>query len=272
MVGDQPMVYWFDGQIYGDTQLGIAWDDPALIYGATVFSTLRVYGNDLDHPLTAWAAHRQRLTQTLACFGWPSPDWQRLRQGAEQLKDRFPILRLTCWPDGRELITGRSLPWDLDQIQQQGILAWVARDRIYQRSLAGHKTGNYLSNWLAIQAAQRHQAREPILVDDQGHWLETGSGNLWGWSQGQWHTPPLEGNLLPGVSRHQLIHHLHQRHLDICEQSWTQPLIRQFKALAYSNCGLQVVPIHTVLEDGIKLKFDPQHPNLQELRSVFEEY
>ncbi|XGB42450.1 MAG: hypothetical protein LVS60_00715 [Nodosilinea sp. LVE1205-7] len=107
---DKSIVYWFDGQIHSGTHLAVAWDDPALIYGATVFTTLRVYAKDLDHPLTAWVAHQERLSQTLKSFGWPQPIGHRLRRGAEQLKGQFPILRLTCWPDGRELITGQSLP------------------------------------------------------------------------------------------------------------------------------------------------------------------
>ena len=175
---DKSIVYWFDGQIHSGTHLAVAWDDPALIYGATVFTTLRVYAKDLDHPLTAWVAHQERLSQTLKSFGWPQPIGHRLRRGAEQLKGQFPILRLTCWPDGRELITGRSLPPDLDQTQHQGITAWVAEDCRYQRSLPGHKTGNYLSNWLATQAARAHQAREPILVDSLGRWLEIGRAHV----------------------------------------------------------------------------------------------
>ncbi|MFZ4639387.1 MAG: aminotransferase class IV [Nodosilinea sp.] len=266
------MVYWFDGHIHAGTHLAVAWDDPALMYGATVFTTLRVYNNDLDHPLTAWVAHQERLARTLENFGWRAPPWQRLRQGADQLKGRFPILRLTCWPDGRELITGRSLPSDLPQIQHQGILAWVARDHHYQRSLPGYKTGNYLSNWLAIQAARSQQAREAILVDPQGHWLETSTGNLWGWGQERWHTPPLAANLLPGVSRQHLIYHLQRQGLEVSQKPWTRALMGQFTALAYSNCAVQVVPIHTVLEDGGKLEFDPQHSSLQLLRSAFEDY
>ncbi|MFM7324963.1 MAG: 4-amino-4-deoxychorismate lyase, partial [Nodosilinea sp.] len=65
------MAYWFDGQLHSGDQVCLAIDDPALIYGATVFTTLRVYGQTLDHPLTAWAAHQRRLALALDSFGWP---------------------------------------------------------------------------------------------------------------------------------------------------------------------------------------------------------
>ncbi|HCF27363.1 MAG TPA: 4-amino-4-deoxychorismate lyase, partial [Cyanobacteria bacterium UBA11049] len=48
-------------------------------------------------------------------------------------------------------------------------------------------------------------AGEAILVDANGNWLETSTGNLWGWQNGCWWTPPLEAGILPGVVRQQLI-------------------------------------------------------------------
>ena len=85
--------------------------------------------------------------------------------------------------DGREWITGRYLPGDLATRQQQGIVGWLADVPIYQRCLASHKTGNYLGAWLALQQTQKYGAREAILIDESGNWLETSTGNLWGWKQ-----------------------------------------------------------------------------------------
>lgn len=263
------MAYWFDGQFHSGDQICLAVDDPALIYGATVFTTLRVYGQALDHPLTAWAAHQRRLSLALETFGWPPPDWSRLHRGAERLQLDFPILRITCWPDGRELITGRPLPPDLELRQRQGVAAWVARGESYQRSHPAYKTGNYLGSWLAQRSAQVCGAREAILVNSQGHWLETATGNLWGWRQGQWYSPCPTDQLLSGVSRQQLVDHLAQQGLTVALEPWREELVRQFTVLAYGNCGVQVVPIHTVWTDGGKLEFNPGHGSLQQLRSAF---
>lgn len=270
------MAYWFAGQLCQGTDLALAIHDPALLYGATVFTTLRIYGQSLDHSLTHWQAHRQRLVHTLTAFGWPSPDWQRVQQGAEALLKEYPVLRITCFPDARELVTGRSLPPDLETMQTQGIAAWVARGEVYGRSQATYKTGNYLGAWLALQAAQQHGAREAILVDAKGQWLETSTGNLWGWVSGQWHTPGLGAGLLPGIVRAHLIEHLGQRGEPVNQSPWPPGLIPRFEALAYSNSGVQVVPIHTVLGhtvlgDRSRLETDPQHPAIAALRAAFEE-
>lgn len=265
------MAYWFNGQLCRGSDILLAVNDPALLYGATVFTTLRVYGQHLDHPLTHWMAHQQRLVDALTAFGWPSPDWQRVQQGAKALLEEHPVLRITCLPDGRELVTGRTLPQDLEAMQSQGIAAWVARGELYRRSQATYKTGNYLGAWLAHQAAQQHGAREAILLDAQGQWLETSTGNLWGWANGQWHTPGLGAGLLPGIVRAHLIEHLRQQGERVDQAPWPPGVIQRFEALAYSNSAVQVVPIHTVLGDRSRLETNPQHPALAALRAAFEE-
>ncbi|MEM9102738.1 MAG: right-handed parallel beta-helix repeat-containing protein, partial [Pseudomonadota bacterium] len=137
----------------------------------------------LEHPLTQWQAHCDRLCNSLNKLDWIAPDWHRLRVGANKLMPQFPVLRMTIFPDGREWITGRHLPVDLQQRQRDGITAWVA-DPDLSRSLSTEKTGNYLAPWLARQQAQQQGAQEAILVDPAGNWLETSTGNLWGWREG----------------------------------------------------------------------------------------
>lgn len=262
-------MFWYNGQLMQRDTLELAIDEPGLLYGATVFTTLRVYHQSLESPLTNWNAHCDRLVSTLQSFRWQMPDWQRLRQGAEALSASYPILRITIFPDGREWITGRSLPCDLAQRQKRGITAWLADVPEYRRSLPAHKTGNYLSAWLARQASQQLGAAEAILVDATGNWLETSTGNLWGWQDGCWWTPPLEAGLLPGVVRSQLISWLNEQGLVVQEALWDTQRVLEFEAIAYTNSVMEVIPIHTVLKAHNRLAYDPLHPSLDQLRSLF---
>lgn len=264
------MAHWFNGQPLEGDKISLTVNEPAFLYGATAFTTLRVYQQRLDHPLTRWDDHRQRLRHTLAAFQWSEPDWNRVRQGADWVQQSFPVLRITCFPDGRELITGRSLPTDLVQRQQQGITAWLATGDPYQRAIPNHKTGNYLGSWLAMQQAQRQDAAEAILIDAAGHWLETSTGNLWGWGLGQWWTPPLADGLLPGIARQHLLAHLQNRGLPVCQDPWGPEVIRALEGLAYTNAVVQVVPIHTVIANHSKLGFNLEIGILRELRAAFE--
>ncbi len=262
----EKLVFWYDGQLIKGRKLELAIDDPALIYGATIFTTLRVY-QSLDHPLTQWVEHLTRLRSSLKAFHWSQPDWERTRQGATLLATQFPVLRIVIFPDGREWITGRFLPQDLAQRQQNGIVAWVA-DLELQRSLPQHKTGNYLAPWLALQQAQRLGAQEAILID-LGNWLETSTGNLWGRRDGSWWTPPLKAEILPGILRNHLINKLKWQNEEVIEKSWDAELVETFEAIAYTNCVMEVIPIHTILRDDNSLLYDPAHLSFQRLRGLF---
>ncbi|HEY9669860.1 MAG TPA: aminotransferase class IV [Waterburya sp.] len=262
-------MFWYDGQLISGNTLDVRVDDPGLLYGATVFTTLRVYQQSLHHSLTCWKSHEHRLISSLQAFGWQQPDWQRLRAGAEVLCGSYPVLRITIFPDGREWITGRFLPSDLVQRQQQGITAWLADAPDYRRSLATHKTGNYLSAWLAGQASRKMGADEAILVDVTGSWLETSTGNLWGWREGSWWTPPLTAGILPGVVRSQLIDWLKAQDYEIQEETWDTQRVLQFEVLAYTNSVVELIPIHTVLTSGECLTYQPFHPSLERLRSLW---
>ncbi len=262
-------MFWYNGQLIEGNTLELAIDNPGLLYGATVFTTLRVYQQSLAHPLTNWMAHCSRLASSLQAFNWSLPDWEQLRGEAEMLSASYPVLRITLFPDGQEWITGRKLPADLTERQQQGIKIWLADAPEFRRSLPAHKTGNYLAGWLALQKAQQLGAKEAILVDATGSWLETSTGNLWGWKDGSWWTPPLEVGILPGVVRSQLIGWLKHHGLTLREVPWDTNLVREFEAIAYTNCVMQVIPIHTVLNSFESLTYDPFHPNLEQLRNLW---
>jgi 4-amino-4-deoxychorismate lyase len=260
--------YWYDGELIRSSTIQLNIDDPGLLYGATVFTTLRVYHNCLDSSLTNWDAHCDRLKFSLQAFGWETPNWQRLRQGAELIKESFPILRITLFPDGREWITGRLLPEILTINQKYGLEALVSTPE-YNRSLPTHKTGNYLTPWLSRNIALNNNAQEAILVDASGNWLETSTGNLWGWRDGNWWTPAVTAGILPGVVRNQLIAWLASHNQPVKEEPWTQEIVKSFEALAYSNSVVEVIPIHTAVTAAKKLKYNPHHPSLQLLREMF---
>jgi 4-amino-4-deoxychorismate lyase len=262
-------LFWYNGNLVQSGVLELAIDDPGLIYGATVFTTLRVYHQSLDSQLTNWTGHCDRLRSSLQTFGWQQPDWERLRYGAESLMLSFPILRIVIFPDGREWITGRFLPDDLKERQQHGITAWIADAPQFRRSLPTYKTGNYLSAWMALNQAKLVGATEAILIDASGNWLESSTGNLWGWRDGRWWTPPVDAGILPGVVRSQLISWLGDHHQPVGEVLWDADWVKGLEAIAYTNCGVEVVPIHTIRYQPNTFSYDPHHSSLEQLRSLF---
>lgn len=248
----------------------MAIDDPGLLYGATVFTTLRVYDRSLDNVLTNWAGHGDRLFCSVQAFGWQQPDWERLRQGAQLLLEYFPVLRITLFPDGREWIVGRSLPVDLANKQHNGVTACVVSASELRRSLVSHKSGNYLSAWLAQKIAQQQLAQEAILIDaGSGNWLETSTGNLWGWQNGSWWTPPIAAGILAGTVRSQLIKWLPSRDIIVKEEPWHNELVKGFEAIAYTNSVIELIPIHTIIQQQTQRHYNPHHPAIQQLKELF---
>ncbi len=258
---------WYNGKWVEDevaVGTGMPLDNAGLRFGATVFTTLRVYENDLTHPLTQWQRHCDRLQNSLIQFGWKTPDWDAVRTGAQQLLGQYFVLRITLFPDGCEWITGRALPPDLANQQQTGIAAWVAPPT-YLRSLPTHKTGNYLACWLARSQAQTLGASEAILSGPQKEWLETSTGNLWGWKDGCWWTPKT-AYCLPGLMRDWLVSCLSAADEPVNGDPWNAQMVLEFEAIAYSNCVVQLLPIHTITDGQTKLNYNAHHKRIQALQ------
>ncbi|MEL6438781.1 MAG: aminotransferase class IV [Cyanobacteria bacterium J06621_8] len=253
-------MFWYKGQQINSPHLQLDINDPGLCFGATVFSTMRVYEKSIAHPMTSWQAHCDRLKTSIQAFAWQEPSWQDLATGAKLLAQHHTVLRLTIFPDGRELIVGRELPANLPQRQQSGIVGWVARYPQYQRQLPQYKTGNYLTTYLARSQALSHQAQEAILVDAQGNWLETSTGNLWGWQYGCWYTPPLDSGILPGIARSRWFHFWQSKGYKVKEITWTPDFVRGLESIAYSNCVVDFVPFKTVIDNQQIWNFPPRQP------------
>jgi 4-amino-4-deoxychorismate lyase len=265
-------MYWYAGQQIASKTIELDLNDPGLLYGATVFTTFRTDGLvGLETRLIGEVGflmdlHCDRLRSSITDLGWYQPDWERVRSGVECLKSEFPVLRITIFPDGRELITGRDLPPNLATWQKQGVTAIIAEPQ-FTRSLPQHKTGNYLAPWLALQQARNQNIQEAILINDRGNWLETTTGNLWGYRDGCWYTPPLSAGILPGIARSQIIQYLKQHNQSVVEIEWDLAWVKDLEAIGYSNSVINFIPIHTVITPTGTLKYTTQHPAMLDLDS-----
>jgi 4-amino-4-deoxychorismate lyase len=260
-------MYWYNGRQIASKTIELDINEPGLLYGATVFTTFRTDRLvELETRLLGEVGflmdlHCDRLRSSIADLGWYQPDWARVRSGVECLKSEFPVLRITIFPDGRELITGRDLPPNLATWQNQGVTAIIA-DRQFTRSLPQHKTGNYLAPWLALQQARNNNIQEAILTNDRGDWLETTTGNLWGYRAGYWYTPPLSAGILPGIARDRILQLLNQQQT-VIEIEWNLALVKEMEAIAYSNSVIHLLPINTVITPVGKLEYETKHPAME---------
>ncbi|HIK37866.1 MAG: aminotransferase class IV [Geminocystis sp.] len=258
-------MFYFDGNLHRDNKISLDINSPVWLYGVSVFTTIRIYGHSLSHPLTNWNRHVRRLKTSISEFEWPMPDWEKIKTEVEDLSKHFPVIRIAILPDGKEIITGRNLPENLGEKQRQGVRGLVLYDDVVKRGISRHKTGNYLPNWLALNMAKKQDCQEAILTDKQHHWLETATGNLWGYKKGVWFTPP-PGEILPGIARETIIDYAD---FPIEVNQWTEEFVEELEAVAYSNSVVEIIPFSEIqMRDKIK-KYNPLHPAYSLLRGVY---
>jgi 4-amino-4-deoxychorismate lyase len=253
-------LYWYCGNSIESGSIELDINDPGLLYGATVFTTFRTD----KFSESGYDLHCERLRSSIDELDWTQPNWNQVRSGVESLISHFPVLRISIFPDGRELITGRDLPPNLATWQQEGVKVIIA-DRQFTRSLPQHKTGNYLAPWLALKQARDRDIQEAILTNDRGDWLETTTGNLWGYRDGCWYTPPLSAGTLPGIARSQILTRLKQQDRSVLEVDWNAEWVKGLEAIGYSNSVVMFIPIHTVITSVGTLAYTAQHPAITEV-------
>ncbi|WP_017295219.1 aminotransferase class IV [Geminocystis herdmanii] len=259
-------MFYYDGNLEKGNHIQLDINDSAWLYGATVFTTLRVYNQSLFHPLTNWLNHCVRLKLSIKEFAWVMPNWERIETEATVLLEHFPVLRITVFPDGKELIMGRQLPLNLAEKQAKGIKGLVSIDPQIKRSLPLHKTGNYLTSWLALQQAKTQGYDEAILTDSDHNWLETSTGNLWGYKDGIWFTPSLDAGILPGIARKTIIENAD---FPIEINTWSWEFVQQLDSIVYSNSVVEIIPFHTIKIGEIILNYNVNHHCLEVLKNIF---
>lgn len=187
--------------------------DEGFRIGLGVFETIRCYGT---HPFRL-AAHVERARAGAARLGFAVPPADMLadaiRTAAEaNARDGDLVARLTLtagaldpnlsWPSrrlGSPTIIVTVHPLDAPaSMHTTGI---SARTVLTTRELPDVKAVSYLAATLARQQAQAAGADEALLVGADGRVTEGASSNLFLVHDGTVTTPPLSGDILPGITR-----------------------------------------------------------------------
>lgn len=189
------MKVWLNGRILDEARAVIAATDPGVLYGWGVFEVLRTYGGApfrLDD-------HLERVRRSAKAFTVPVPraDYAAAIRSlcrANRLPDAY--VRLTFTRGGAALIQVKPLP-PAPKSGRVRVAPWVHDP---EAPLHGHKTLNYLENYLVRNATRQAGDAETIFVDPDGCVLEGTVTNVFLVKRGSLVTPGLEG-VLPGVTR-----------------------------------------------------------------------
>ena len=170
-------------------------DDPGLLFGLTVFETLRTYGGvpfRLD-------AHLERLEASARAMHFSLPDRGSLRAEFLQVSQGDVSLRYTVTGGGARIL--QRIPIKAGTAcrpMRVAQMSWVN-----PVSLPGAVKHGCRAAWLL--AAQAAGVDEVLLVDPAGQILEANRSNVFAVDHGVLITPPLDGRQLAGVTREALM-------------------------------------------------------------------
>ena len=114
--------------------------------------------------------------------------------------------------------------------------------------LAGHKTLSRLPWDLARERAESAGADDVLLVDTDGHLLESAVANVWVIRDGVARTPPAPARCLPGVMREWLLRHLEDTGIGARECDLSLSDIDQADELWLSNAVVGLRRVRSILD------------------------
>lgn len=209
---------WLNGELVRGEQAALPIWDRGARDGGAIFETLRVYAGK---PF-AWQQHMERMVISAGELGFPVPPSPvQLREAvekvlaAEQLTDAVVRITVTrgvaggrptrtgAWieaePLGGRLWTGSRRR---DRDPNGGATVVFSKHPFTPGWIGRYKTTSRLAWDFSREEAREHDADETLLVSPSGHLLEGAASNVFVVRpDGDVVTPPLEEDILPGVTR-----------------------------------------------------------------------
>jgi len=107
---------------------------------------------------------------------------------------------------------------------------------------------------------------EVILINEDGMITEGSKSNFFAIREGKLFTPPLQ-QVLPGVTRRQILAMAAEHGIPVSEEPIYLKQVDHYEAMFISGTSPKILP---VAEFGTS-KFDPQHPEIVQLRQLFDQ-
>jgi branched-chain amino acid aminotransferase len=271
---DADLRYHVDGDLVPADEASVSVRDRGFLYGDAVFETVRVYGGELFR----WNDHAERLARSAAAVsldhGLSTSD---LRERVDEtlrgndLADaavRLSITRgvqsggLTPDPDVDPTVVIQVEPLprggvDADPVWDgSAALQTVKTRRVPDSAIpAEAKTHNYVNGVLARLELRVSDADEAVMLDSDGHLAEGATSNLFFVDGDALCTPSLDGPVLPGITREEVVDIADEEGIPVTEGSFTPEDLRSAEEAFITSTTREIRPVGTV--DGIDVGGGP---------------
>ncbi|MFC7097523.1 aminotransferase class IV [Halobaculum marinum] len=279
--GADDLVYHVDGDLVPASEASVSVHDRGFQYGDAVFETVRAYGGTLWR----WDAHVDRLFGSLDALGMPADEvglskldlQARVRDTlrANDLGDAYVRLSVTrgetagfAPPEAAEtdptvVVLVKPLPrggredhggestWD-----GPAAIQTVKTRRVSDRAIPSDaKTHNYLNNVLARVETRVTGADEAVMLDDEGYVAECATANLFFVADDAIRTPSLDGPVLPGVTRAEVLDIAREEGFPVEEGEYTPDDVRGADEAFLASSIRELRPVGTY--DGVAIGGGP---------------
>jgi branched-chain amino acid aminotransferase len=250
------MIVNCNGAFVPASEAGLAVNDGAVLFGDTLFETLKARGTSIcrqEH-------HLARIEQSCRLLAMPFDRWQvsaALRATADRLSSPVSRLRLTvsrgpftslAFPpaeQGHFILTAASYVEPTDDQRRRGVTCVFAPNRRVNplSHLPQMKRGNYADCLYAADFARRQGAREALFVNDTGQVLEGATSNLF-IVQGQTLvTPPAGPLVLGGILRRQVLKAAQSLGMAVAERAVTEEELSAADEVFLTNALIDILPV-----------------------------
>ena len=196
-------VLMLNGELVPADQAMVPALDRGLTHGLGLYETLKLVGG---YPVF-FDEHMTRLDKGLAQL-----DLQMPGARADLARQMVRLSKASEVPNGacRVLVTGGPPAGDPTVLMQTEARGAAERPLVlisYRalRSTADLKSKTFTTSWLAQRAAHAAGADDALFVDEEGRAHEATTANLFLFIRQELRTPPVDGSILPGVVRAQIM-------------------------------------------------------------------
>jgi len=108
------------------------------------------------------------------------------------------------------------------------------------------KSGNYLSNVLAINEAIKRDFDDAVMINNHGNITEGTTFNIWMVKGDTIYTPPLDSGLLKGITRDKIIQICSENNLTLKMENFSPEDLLSADEVFITSSGRQVMPIYQI--------------------------
>lgn len=245
-------VAYVDGELMPLSEAKVSIFDRGFMYGDGLFETMRVYEKVpflLDR-------HIERIKSSARALEIPFPSAEEMRSlvgrviSANDVEEGALKIIVTRGTGERSLSFPKKMKSNViitlttglpygEEAYKKGFKAVFVPE---MRTYGNLKSLCFLANVLAKSCADRQEAQEAFFVRD-GYLTEGAMSNVFAVQKERVITPPLNENILPGITRDQVLDLAAKMGLDVYEERMRQEDLQEAKEVFITNSVLEVMAI-----------------------------